>query len=137
MTLSPEFQSLIRAAQAAATRAYAPYSRFQVGAALLGANGILYTGANVENASYGATICAERAALCRAVDDGCTRFLAIAIVTQAEEPTPPCGICRQVLMEFSPDMPVISATQSGKIARWTLDALLPAAFSPASLKVRE
>lgn len=121
---------LIEAAKAAADRAYAPYSRFQVGAALLGRDGRIYSGCNVENASYGLTICAERNAVWSAVAQGCKSFSAIAIFTFAEAPTPPCGACRQVLNEFSPDLEILIANPAGLASRHTLSQLLPLAFGP-------
>lgn len=120
-------------ALAAMERAYAPYSRFKVGAALLGADGSVTEGCNVENAAYPAGICAERGALAAAVARGVRAFDAIAIATEAQEPTPPCGVCRQALMEFAPSLIVISVNKQGRETRWTLDALLPKAFTPHSL----
>lgn len=117
-------------------RAYAPYSNFRVGAALLATDGSIAEGCNVENASYPAGMCAERAAVAAAVSRGSRTFEAIVIATDAEEPTPPCGICRQVLEEFSPHMLVVSWTRSGREARWTLEELLPKAFTPRSLQRR-
>src|SRR3954469_15670263 len=105
----------------AMTRAYAPYSAFRVGAALLGSDGSITEGCNVENAAYPAGMCAERGAVVCAVARGNTSFTAVLIATEADAPTPPCGICRQVLEEFSPHMVVIAATRGGKEARWTLD----------------
>ncbi len=110
-------------------RAYAPYSKFRVGAALLAADGSIHVGCNVENASYPAGICAERTAISRAVADGKREFTAIVICTEAEVPTPPCGICRQVLHEFAPMLDVTSITTGGARQSWRLDALLPAAFA--------
>jgi cytidine deaminase len=120
----------------AMTRAYAPYSAFRVGAALLGSDGSITEGCNVENASYPAGLCAERAAVAAAVARGVRTFEAIAIATEAEEPTPPCGICRQVLEEFAPHLHVFSVTRDGREARWTMDDLLPRAFTPKSLDRR-
>jgi cytidine deaminase len=113
--------------------AYAPYSGFRVGAALLTPDGAIVSGCNVENASYPAGVCAERVALGAAVAQGHRQFLAVAIATEAEEPTPPCGICRQALVEFAPEIVVLSVTRGGREARWTLAELLPHAFTPHSL----
>jgi cytidine deaminase len=120
-------------ALAAMDNAYAPYSGFRVGAALLGADGSVTTGCNVENASYPASICAERGAVAAAVAGGVTNFVAIVIATEAESPTPPCGMCRQVLMEFAPRLAVRSVTRSGAEMQWTMADLLPHAFTPTSL----
>ena len=117
-------------------RAYAPYSRFRVCAALLATDGSITEGCNVENASFPAGICAERGAIAAAVARGIRDFDSITIATEANEPTPPCGICRQVLEEFAPRLLVISVTADGREARWTLDELLPRAFSPKSLDRR-
>lgn len=121
---------------AAMERAYAPYSNFKVGAALLSTDGSITEGCNVENAAYPAGICAERGAIAAAVARGSRTFETVVIATDAEEPTPPCGICRQVLEEFSPHLLVVSCTRSGREARWPLDELLPKAFSPRSLQRR-
>ena len=121
---------------AAMENAYAPYSGFRVGAALLGTDGSVAVGCNVENASYPAGLCAERAAVAGAVAHGVRNFSAIVIATEAESPTPPCGICRQVLMEFAPDLAVLSVTRSGAEAQWSMSDLLPKAFTPTSLERR-
>lgn len=118
---------LSQAAWAAIEYAYAPYSRYAVGAALLGADGNLYTGCNVENASYGLSICAERVALTKAVSQGCQRFTALYIVARGDTPWP-CGACRQVLSEFAPDMPVTVQAQGGEPQTMTMRELLPQAF---------
>jgi cytidine deaminase len=125
-------EPLIAAATEARERAYAPYSRFAVGAAVL-AGGRIFSGCNVENASYGLAMCAERAAIFTAVAAGEQRIDAVAIVTGADGPTPPCGACRQVLREFGPDATVISATTAGKRTQHTLSQLLPDSFGPDSL----
>jgi len=121
---------------AAMERAYAPYSKFRVGAALLAADGSVTEGCNVENAAYPAGICAERSAVSAAIARGNRSFEAVVIATEAEEPTPPCGICRQVMEEFSPHLVVVAFTRGGREARWTLDELLPKAFTPHSLDRR-
>ena len=127
---------LLARARAVADRAYAPYSKFRVGAALLGVDGSITVGCNVENASYPAGLCAERAAVGAAVSKGVQKFTALVIATEAEIPTPPCGICRQVLMEFAPHLAVVSVTRSGAEAQWSLKDLLPMAFTPTSLERR-
>jgi cytidine deaminase len=128
-----EALALRERASAAMERAYAPYSNFRVGAALLGSDGSITEGCNVESAAYPAGICAERAALAGAIARGVRGFRSITIVTSAEEPTPPCGMCRQALIEFSPDLEIVSVTRAGKEARWVLTELLPYAFTPDSL----
>ena len=129
--MKPDHRELIEAAREARDRSYAPYSGFRVGAALLCAGGGVVTGANVENASFGLSICAERAAVCRAVAEGRRDFEAIAICADAKHPTPPCGACRQVLLEFAPHLVVLLAGSqgaAGEVITTTLDALLPRAF---------
>src|SRR5438270_7750968 len=121
---------------AAMERAYAPYSNFRVGAALLSSDGSISEGCNVENAAFPAGICGERSAVSAAVARGNRSFETILIATEAEEPTPPCGMCRQVLEEFSPHLAVVSVTRDGREARWTLEELLPKAFTPHSLERR-
>ena len=123
--------SLARAAIDAAQRAYAPYSKFKVGAALLAEDGRVFTGCNVENASYGLTNCAERTAVLKAVSEGATRFKAIAIAGGAGNVAMPCGACRQVLAEFCPpDAPVRCVSLDGAITKdFTVGELLPGVFS--------
>lgn len=128
------YKELIQAATVAREKAYAPYSRFKVGAALLSADGQVFTGTNVENSSYGLTICAERAAVCRAVAEGQKNYSAIAVVTDLNEPASPCGACRQVLAEFSPDMKVILANTKGKVLVTSVRELLPLAFTSNHLE---
>jgi cytidine deaminase len=130
----PKLRRLREAAIAAMERAYAPYSRFRVGAALLTADGHLFTGCNVENAAYPSSLCAERGAVMAAVAAGHRAFDLIVVATEAESPAPPCGQCRQVLVEFAPDLPVVSVTRAGVEQRWSMSELLPAPFVPASLE---
>lgn len=124
-------EELVREAARARACAYCPYSRFAVGAAVLAGSGRIYTGVNVENASYGLTICAERAAVFAAAGAGERAIRAIAVVTDTPQPVAPCGACRQVLAELAPnhDLEVISATISGERARWRLRELLPHSFT--------
>jgi cytidine deaminase len=126
--------NLIKRAAEARRKAYAPYSGFKVGAALESQDGRIFTGCNVENASYGATCCAERTAIAKAVSEGARKFRRIAIVADTPEPCPPCGICREVLEEFSPHIDVIMANTRGKILVAQLDNLLPNAFRRRNLK---
>lgn len=124
---------LIELAKGARERAYAPYSHFPVGAALLGRSGRVYTGCNVENASYPAGICAERCAVAKAVSEGEREFSAIAVVGDTEGPCAPCGICRQVLAEFGPDIQVIMANLKGNVRVVAAADLLPGAFTGADM----
>ena len=126
--MSSQERELVDAARQVQSRAYAPYSGFKVGAALRGASGRVYTGCNVENASYGATVCAERAAIAQMVAAGEERLTSVAVYTEADEPAMPCGICRQALMEFAEgDVPVVAIGPSSE-RRSTLAKLLPAPF---------
>ena len=129
---APDLDALVNAARAARARAYAPYSRFLVGAAVLGDNGHIYAGANVENASYGLSICAERAAVLQAVLDGCRRLRAAAVVTSSHPPAAPCGMCRQTLAEFARDLPIALVNDAERIDS-SLAELLPRAFRPEDL----
>ena len=119
-------EKLLELARIAAKNAFAPFSNFHVGAALLAEDGRIFTGCNVENSTYGATICAERTALVKAVSEGAREFAAIAVVSQDGEAWP-CGICRQMLYEFSPEMLVITGTEEA-MEIVTLNELLPHGF---------
>ena len=125
--------SLITAARNAQARAYAPYSKFRVGAALEATDGTVFLGCNVENASYGLTICAERAAVCAAVSAGAKRFRRAVVVSDVDPPAAPCGACRQVLAEFGLDLP-IEGVGSKRTVTWRLSDLLPLAFGPEQLR---
>ena len=124
---------LIKEARKARRRAKAPYSRFKVGAALESADGEVYSGCNIENASYGLTICAERVALVKALSEGAKKFVNIAIVTNAKKLTPPCGACRQLLWEYCGNIPVHLSNTSGKVQTFRLGDLLPLPFDKRSL----
>lgn len=124
--------SLVDAARAVQQRAYAPYSHFRVGAAVETDDGAVFVGCNVENASYGLTICAERAAVAAAVGAGARRIRRAVVVTDSDPPAAPCGACRQVLSEFGPDM-TVEAVGPARTSRWSLRDLLPAAFGPEQL----
>ncbi len=127
-------RKLEAAARKAAAKAYAPYSRFRVGAAVLAGSGRIYFGCNVENASYGLCMCAERSAILSAVASGESRIGAVAVYTPTREPTSPCGACRQVINEFGPDALVISVCDSDKRLESPLCDLLPDSFGPMNLK---
>ena len=124
-----EDRDLIAHAMEAREYAYAPYSRFKVGAALLGKSGRVYTGCNVENASYPAGTCAERCAVGKAVSGGEREFTAIAVIGDSQGPCAPCGICRQVLCEFNPNMRVIMTNLVGDTLISAASELLPGAFT--------
>jgi cytidine deaminase len=124
---------LIELARQAATGAHAPYSQFHVGAAVLTARGAMYTGCNVENASYGLTICAERLAIWKAVSEGHKEIAAIVVYTPTTTVTPPCGACRQVAAEFAGDAATVICASNGELRRHTVGELLPGAFRPSNL----
>lgn len=138
--MTESHRKLVEAACAQRMRSYSPYSKFRVGAALLGRDGAVYLGTNVENASFGLSICAERAAVCRAVSDGARAFEAIAICADGSEPTPPCGACRQVLLEFGPDLVVLMAGNrgaAGPVLVATAGELVPLAFTDFSANLAD
>lgn len=120
--------ALVSAARKARTRAFAQFSRFPVGAALEAEDGTVITGCNVENASYGLTVCAERVAVVKAVSEGYRRFTRIAVVADTDHPTPPCGACRQILWEFGGNLEVILSNLEGRTVRYRMKDLLPDPF---------
>jgi cytidine deaminase len=128
-----ERATLIAAATAAREHAHAPYSKFRVGAALRTASGHIFTGCNVENATLGLTICAERVAVFKALSEGERSFNAVAVVTDADVLTPPCGACRQILWEFCGDAEVILANLKGQVALHRISALFPKPFDRSFL----
>ncbi|MCL4156269.1 UNVERIFIED_CONTAM: hypothetical protein GTU68_058930 [Idotea baltica] len=127
---------LLQAARAVAKRAHSPYSEVCVGAVLLDSQGNTFEGCNVENASYGLTICAERNAIGRAVADGAADLVAVAIATNQDRLLTPCGACRQVLMEFAPNLVVVCVGTTDEALEWTLSELLPSAFHKGDLPGR-
>ena len=128
-----EDERLLELAATARSRAYAPYSGFQVGAALLGASGAVYLGCNVENSAYPAGICAERAALAAAIAAGERSFVRLVVLAGSDRPVPPCGICRQVIAELAPDVRLLLANLEGASEETTPEVLLPGAFTARDL----
>ncbi len=126
-------EDLMQLAADAATRAYAPYSKFLVGAALETASGEVFTGCNVENASYGLGRCAEQTAIQKMVSEGVQTFSRIAVYTHASPPSSPCGACRQILFEFAPDAIVYMTNHKGEVIESTVRGLLPFGFGPKDL----
>jgi cytidine deaminase len=127
-------KELVEAAIKAREKAVAPFSKFKVGAALTTKDGKIYTGCNIENASYSLTICAERVAIFKAMSEGETEFEEIAVVADTEELTPPCGPCRQIIWEFCGDIPVIMTNLEAKTETVQMSELLPRAFDSKFLK---
>lgn len=128
-----DWDALEAAARAMRERAYAPYSHYLVGAALLGEDGVIYRGANVENASYGLCLCAERAASAAGVNAGVRRFLGLVVVTQGPRAAAPCGMCRQVLAEVGPSFPILCVSVGGDRIETSVEELLPHAFDQGYL----
>jgi cytidine deaminase len=128
-----EFDALIKAATLARENAHARFSNFKVGAALRTAEGEIFGGCNVENATYGLTICAERVAIFKAISEGERQFDAIAVVTDTDTLTPPCGACRQLIWEFCGDVPVVMVNLKGKSEIFKMSVLLPKPFDASNL----
>ena len=131
--MKEEFKKLIEEAEKARKRAYTPYSKFQVGAAVFCADGKIFTGCNIENASFGLTVCAERVAIFKAISEGSTKFEAIAVIGDTDKPCSPCGACRQVISEFGEDIPLIMANLKGDVKIKKIKELLPEAFGKNDL----
>ncbi len=127
------YDALVRQAYAMLPRSYSPYSNFPVGAALLCADGTIFTGCNIENAAYGSTICAERVALVKAVSEGYKDFIAMAVVGRSEDYCWPCGACRQMLCEFAPTLTLLVGNKNEDYVTTSLDQLLPHGFGPVTL----
>lgn len=132
--MTEQYQKLILAANKVKQNAYAPYSKFRVGAAILTKNGHIYTGCNVENSSFGLTVCAERIAIFNAITDGARNFKAIAIVSDAAEFTPPCGACRQVLIDLAGNIDFIMVNSRNRLKRVKLKSLLPLPFTRKNIR---
>lgn len=130
-------KKLLEHARHGRDKAYAPYSKFKVGAALLTKDGKIYQGCNVENVSYGLSNCAERTAIFKAISEGDHELEAIAVIADSPTPVPPCGACRQVILEFNPKMKVILSNLQGDVSETTIDQLLPGAFSNVDLEFKE
>ncbi|MDG6920118.1 MAG: cytidine deaminase [Nitrososphaerota archaeon] len=131
-----ELTALVDAARKARENAYSPYSGVKIGAAVLTSDGSVYTGANIENVSYGLSCCAERTAIFKAVSEGKVKILAIAVVGKSEQFTRPCGACRQVMVEFNPAMTVMMRGTDGFAEDAAAESLLPASFNPPELSKR-
>jgi cytidine deaminase len=135
--MSNEPKDLIKAAKDARENAFAPYSNFKVGAALETANGKVFTGCNIENASYGLTVCAERVAIWKAISEGEKDFTQIIVVADTDELTPPCGACRQIIWEFCGDVPVTLTNLKDTSETVQMSELLPRAFGREFLEEKK
>ena len=132
--MSGDFEPLIEAAKNARLQSVAPFSNFQVGAAVRTANGKVYTGCNVESASYGLTVCSERVAIWKALSEGERQFTELAVVADTETLTPPCGTCRQIIWEFARGAAIVFANLDGQTEEFHIADLLPRAFDARFLK---
>ena len=131
--MKEEFEKLVKEAEKVRKKAYTPYSKFKVGAAVLSADGKIFTGCNIENASFGMSVCAERVAIFKAISEGSTEFEAIAVIGDTDKPCSPCGACRQVISEFGEDIPLIMANLKGDVKIKKIRELLPEAFGKKDL----
>ncbi|MEO6589981.1 MAG: cytidine deaminase [Pyrinomonadaceae bacterium] len=132
--MNEESKELIESAEQAREKAFAPFSKFKVGAAVATKSGKIFTGCNVESATYGLTVCAERVAIWKAVSEGETEFTNLAVIADTENLTPPCGACRQIIWEFCGDVPVTFSNLEGKTETFQMKELLPRAFDAKFLK---
>jgi cytidine deaminase len=132
--MNQDLESLIEQTIKAFEMAYAPFSKFCVGATVVTKSGKVYTGCNIESASYGLTVCAERVAIWKAVSEGEREFAMVCVVADTEELTPPCGVCRQIIWEFCEDIPIVFANLKGKYEVLQMKDLLPRAFDTKFLK---
>jgi len=128
-----EYEKLIKEAEKARKKAYTPYSKFKVGAAVLCDDGKIFSGCNIENASFGLSICAERVAFFKAISEGSTKIKAIAVIGNTNKPCSPCGACRQVISEFGEDIPLIMTNLKGDVMIKKIKELLPEAFGKNDL----
>ena len=131
--MKKEYKKLISEAEKARKMAYTPYSKFKVGAAVLSVDGKIFNGCNIENASFGLSVCAERVAIFKAISEGSTKFEAIAVIGDTDKPCSPCGACRQVISEFGEDIPLIMTNLKGDIKIKKIGELLPEAFGKRDL----
>ena len=131
--MKKEYKKLIKEAEKVRKRAYTPYSKFKVGAAVLSVDGKIFTGCNIENASFGLAVCAERVAIFKAISEGSTKFEAIAVIGNTDKPCSPCGACRQVISEFGEDIPLIMTNLNGDVKIKKIKELLPEAFGKNDL----
>jgi cytidine deaminase len=132
--MNKKYRELAKVAQNVRLKAYAPFSMFRVGSAILASNGQIFTGCNIENSSYGLTICAERVAIFKAISEGVLKFEALALVSDDLEFTPPCGACRQVLFELAGSIDLIMMNSKDRIKIVKLGSLLPLAFTRKNLR---
>ena len=131
--MKEEFKKLIKEAEKARKRAYTPYSKFKVGAAVLSSDGKIFSGCNIENASFGMSVCAERVAIFKAISEGSTKFKAIAVIGDTDKPCSPCGACRQVISEFGEEILLVMANLKGDVKIKKIGELLPEAFGKKDL----